>query len=183
MWHRTPIPDLRRRWVRGILIAAALLAVLTAAVPIVAFVIVPQFVRSTVHEALPAAPTPTAAPSLSAAATPTPAPPQPRVLLTGRLRRIDAAHFGSGTVNVIQLGEQSYLRFEAVDIAGAPNMFVYLSHNGDGQPGTFTDLGPLKATNGSFNYEIPSSLDLAPVRTVVVWCRAFSVTVTWAALS
>ena len=70
-----------------------------------------------------------------------------------------------------------------MDVAGAPNMVVYLSDRTDGQPGHFTDLGPLKATTGSFNYSIPASVDLASVHSVVVWCRAFTVTVTFADLS
>ncbi len=43
-------------------------------------------------------------------------------------------------------------------------------------------LGPLKATNGSFNYEIPAAADLASSKSVVAWCRAFSVLTTWADL-
>jgi hypothetical protein len=101
----------------------------------------------------------------------------------GMLRRIDAVHYGSGTVRLTASSAGRVLRFENVDIAGAPNMFVYLSDHADGQPGKFTDLGALKATNGSFNYAVPADLDLSGVRSVVVWCRAFTVTVTWAPLS
>jgi hypothetical protein len=75
------------------------------------------------------------------------------------------------------------LRFENVDIAGAPNMFVYLSDRTDGQPGNFIDLGPLKATNGSFNYAVPAGVTQPSSRSVVVWCRAFSVTVPFAVLA
>jgi len=92
-------------------------------------------------------------------------------------------HYGSGRVTISGDPDSRTLRFEGVDIAGAPNMFVYLSDRSDGQPGKFTDLGPLKATNGSFNYPVPADLDLSSVRSVVVWCRAFTVTVTWAPLS
>ena len=53
----------------------------------------------------------------------------------------------------------------------------------DGQPGHYNDLGPLKATNGSFNYTVTQDLDLSSVRAVVIWCRAFSVTVTYAPLT
>jgi hypothetical protein len=42
-------------------------------------------------------------------------------------------------------------RFENFDIARAPNMYVYLSERIDG----FVDLGPLKATNRSF--QLPGS--------------------------
>jgi len=80
----------------------------------------------------------------------------------------------------VESGGSRHLRFQEVDIAGAPNMFVYLSDRDDGQPGRYTDLGPLRATSGTFNYELPADLDLSSVRSVVVWCRAFSVTVTYA---
>jgi hypothetical protein len=166
------------------LIAIGALVAIALAVPLVAFVIVPIFARSTLHEAAPmasASPAPAAPTSGSPAGTP--APPSSQVLLTGGLRRLDAVHYGSGTVTAVRIGEQRFLRFESVEIAGAPNMFVYLSMNSDGQPGSYSDLGALKATNGSFNYEIPTGLDLSRVRSMVVWCRAFSVTVTWAPLT
>jgi len=109
--------------------------------------------------------------------------PTPFVVAAGMLRTVDAVHYGSGQVSVLDLAGARYLRFEGVAIAGAPNMFVYLSDCSDGQPGKFTDLGPLKATDGSFNYPLPDGLDLAGVHSVVVWCRAFSVTVTYAELA
>lgn len=105
------------------------------------------------------------------------------VLASGGLRWISPVHYGSGQVQVLAAGADRFLRFENVDIAGAPNMYVYLSDRGDGQPGAFTDLGPLRATNGSFNYPLPAGLDLGNVRSVVVWCRAFTVTVTYAVLA
>jgi hypothetical protein len=163
----------RHRLVVGVGVAIAL----AAAVPVVAFGIVPLFVRHTLIE--PAVTVPPAAVSTSSAE---PAPPAPLVL-TGMLRRIDAVHYGSGTVTLTESTAGRVLRFENADIAGAPNMFVYLSDRTDGQPGKFTDLGPLKATNGSFNYPVPADLDLSTVKSVVVWCRAFTVTVTWAAIS
>jgi hypothetical protein len=36
-------------------------------------------------------------------------------------------------------------------------------------------LGRLKATDGAFNYEIPSAINLTDVKSVVVWCRQFGV--------
>jgi hypothetical protein len=92
-------------------------------------------------------------------------------------------HYGSGRVTISGDAGSRTLRFDSVDIAGAPNMFVYLSDASDGRPGNFTDLGPLKATNGSFNYQVPAAVDLDAVHSVVVWCRAFSVTVTYAPLA
>lgn len=140
------------------------------AVPLVAYVIVPTVVRSTLVEDLPAE---------SRVAGPTSA----QELREGELVRINAADYGSGVVRIVGIGGDRFLRFESVDIAGAPDMYVYLSDRTDGQPGAFVDLGKLKATNGSFNYLIPASVDTKTVRSVVIWCRQFSVTVTYAVLA
>jgi len=139
-------------------------------VALVAYVIVPSFVRSTIVEDLPAD-----ARGASPATVET--------LRQGELVRINAADYGRGVVRIVGIDGDSFLRFENVDIAGAPDMYVYLSDRTDGQPGTFVDLGKLKATNGSFNYPIPASVDTKTVRSVVVWCRQFRVTVTYAVLT
>lgn len=142
--------------------------------------IVPALVKSTLVEELPVASAPPAA-ATGAAETAT-SPPTVQTLASGQLIRINAADYGSGTVRIVSLGSERFVRFESVDIAGAPDMYVYLSDRADGKPGTFVDLGKLKATNGSFNYPLPASADLASVKSVVVWCRAFSVTVTYAVM-
>ena len=43
--------------------------------------------------------------------------------------------------------------------------------------------GALKATNGSFNYKVPAGMTVADYKSVVVWCRAFGVLITWADLT
>ena len=134
------------------------------AAPLVAYVVVPALVKSTLVEDLPVA----RAPSVTVS--------------QGELVRINAADYGSGVVRIVKVGDDRFLRFENVDIAGAPDMYVYLSDSTDGRPGAFTDLGRLKATNGSFNYPLPAGVDLAKARSVVVWCRQFTVTVTYAVL-
>jgi electron transfer DM13 len=178
MLRETPAPPKRRSlvarhpWLAAI---AALAGAAAIAVPVVAFVIVPALVRSTLTESLPVASAP-AAGSPTAPAVPT------QVLAQGELRRLDAAHFGSGKVLIADVNGTRYLRFENVEIAGAPDVYVYLSDRTDGQPGRFTNLGKLKATNGSFNYTIPADLDLTQVKSVVAWCRPFNVTITFALL-
>ena len=37
------------------------------------------------------------------------------------------------------------------------------------------ELGALKASDGSFNYEVPAGADIGQFKSAVVWCRAFSV--------
>jgi hypothetical protein len=149
------------------------------AIPVTAYIIVPQLVRSTLVEDLP-----TAAPTREAGAPASSAPAGTIVetLLQGELVRITVADYGSGSVRVVRVAGDRFVRFDDVDIAGAPDMYVYLSDQNDGRPGTFVDLGRLKATNGSFNYPIPADTELANVRSVVVWCRRFNVTVTYAIL-
>ena len=58
-----------------------------------------------------------------------------------------------------------------------------MSDRTDGQPGRFTNLGKLKATNGSFNYPIPANLGLTHVKSVVLYCRTFNVIITFALLA
>jgi len=145
--------------------AVAAFVLVAAAAPVVAYVVVPAFVKSTLVEDLPS----NAGSSLTS-------------VRQGELVRINAADYGSGVVRIVKIGPDRFLRFENVEIAGAPDMYVYLSDRVDGQPGTFTDLGKLKATNGSFNYSVPAEVDVSTVRSVVVWCRQFSVTITFAIL-
>jgi hypothetical protein len=92
-------------------------------------------------------------------------------------------HFGSGTVRIVDLNGTRYLSFESVTIAGAPDVYVYLSDATNGKPGNFTNLGKLKATSGDFNYDIPAGVDLAKVNSAVLWCRQFTVTITYAVLA
>jgi hypothetical protein len=170
----------RRKW----FLAGVLAALVLAAVPITAFVIIPQFAQSTLHEAAPQAAARPSASSFPAASTPSAslAPSGPQLLARGSLRQIDAAHYGSGEVQLIEVDGTRYIRFQDVNIAAAPNLYVYLSDRRDGAPGNYVDLGPVKATKGSFNQEIATTADLNKVGSVVLWCRAFSVTVTYAPL-
>jgi hypothetical protein len=172
----------RHRVAFSIVIALLLLA---AAIPLTAYVIVPQFVRSKVVEKAPGAPpasvnaTPAGAGQGTASSPPV---DTSKAVAAGDLKRINPVDFGTGKVLVLQVGSARFLRFENVEIAAAPAQHVYLSDHTDGSPGTFTDLGPLKATSGSFNYEIPAGVDLASVKSVVSWCLQFKTTVTYAIL-
>lgn len=149
----------------------------------------PLFIRTTANEALPtAAAAASSAPAASSAATlaPTasPAGTTTSVLRRGQLQYVDALHNGKGAVLVLAVGAQRFLRFDDVAITNAPDIHVYLSADRGGKWSESSSfyVGPLKATNGSFNYELPPTVDLAAYGSVVVWCRAFAVLVTWADL-
>jgi hypothetical protein len=76
------------------------------------------------------------------------------------------------------------VRFEGVRIQNGPDLHVYLSKDAGGRyaEGSVLYLGPLKATSGSFNYDVPAGTDVSAFKSVVVWCRAFAVLFTWADL-
>ena len=144
----------------------------------------PLFIRTSANEAFPTA-APTASPGAASAAAATAATAAvPVTLATGQLGHVDAIHNGTGTVLLVRTGSAVVLRFDDVAITNAPDVHVYLSRETGGKWSEATSLyvGPLKATNGAFNYPLPGDADIASYRSVVVWCRQFSVLVTWADL-
>jgi hypothetical protein len=146
----------------------------------------PLFVRTYSNEALPSS-RPVAATGSAqstAATTARDAAAGPRVLALGELGYVDAIHNGKGPVRIVDVGGQRFVRFEDVMLTNAPDVHVYLSRETGGKWNEATSLyvGALKATNGSFNYELPAATDVSTYRSVVVWCRAFSVLITWADL-
>ena len=103
----------------------------------------------------------------------------------GRLNIVDDLHRGTGSVRIVAVGPTRYVRFEGVAIANGPDLHVYLAPQTGGRFEATRSLylGSLKATNGSFQYEIPAAMDVSAYRSVVVWCRAFGVLFTWADLA
>ena len=164
---------------------AALLVVLVAAGVFGWWTISPLFLTTTLHENLPAPATATLAPTASAAATTAPSatPAGPKVA-TGQLQRVDDLHRGTGAVSLVELDGKTFVRFENVAIQNGPDLQVYLARGMGGayDGGRDLYLGALKATNGSFNYELPAGVAVADYKSVVVWCRAFTVLFTWADL-
>ena len=146
----------------------------------------PLFLTKTLNEDLPARATAAAAAPTAAAATTAPAaaPAGPKVLFMGQLQRVDDLHRGTGPVSLVELDGKTYLRFDNVAIQNGPDLHVYLARGMGGAYDGSRDLylGALKATNGSFNYELPAGTPLTDYKSVVVWCRAFTVLFTWADL-
>ncbi len=90
-------------------------------------------------------------------------------------------HDARGTAVVIDAADgNTYVRFENFEVENGPDLKVYLSRAGadasDDELGAdFVDLGTLKGNVGDQNYLVPQSVDLTRYRSVVVWCRRFSV--------
>src|SRR2546428_8012285 len=142
----------------------------------------PLFIRTSAYEAIP---TVSATPTAATAATlpPLGATPAsqtdsgPTVIARGELQFVDSLHNGKGPVMLLRVGEQRILRFENVAITNAPDVHVYLSRDTGGKWTETTSLylGALKATNGSFNYDIPACNDLAPPNSVAVGSPSYPV--------
>jgi hypothetical protein len=162
---------------------ASLAFALVAASAFAWWTISPLFLTTTLHDDLPATATATAATAVASTAV-TSAPTGPRILAAGQLQRVDDLHRGAGPVSVVELDGKTFLRFENVAIQNGPDLHVYLARGVGGAYDGSRDLylGALKATNGSFNYELPAGVSVVDYKSVVVWCRAFTVLFTWADL-
>lgn len=170
----------RHPWLSG--------GVALALVAIVAFVLVyfdPQaiFINHTVDEPLPAV---AAVRSETQSATSsggavvqlpaTPAPPQ--TVARGDFRSLE--HHTTGTALVLRLADGSIVvRLEGLDTSSGPDVHVTLSPTpstaGDRGYGDYLDLGSLKGNHGNQNYAVPAGTDVSRFRSVVIWCKRFSV--------
>lgn len=111
----------------------------------------------------PAAPTPTPAPTLAA----------PR---SGTFTGADEFHFGRGTATLIETAPGAWtVRFEEFSVRNGPDLFVYVSPDPAGYDETAIELGRLKATDGSFNMDLPAGSIPTDAASVVIWCKQFAV--------
>jgi hypothetical protein len=121
-------------------------------------------------------PTTTAPPTTVGTTTSTrPAGPMP--IQTGQLFGID--HRASGSATIYEQDGVHVLRFEEdTDIQNGPDLYVWLlagTEYAGGTPAEYLDLGTLKGTVGSQNYELPPEYDPSIHRAVLIWCLRFAV--------
>jgi hypothetical protein len=142
----------------------------------------PLFLTTYTQEAPPTVAT--SAPATATAGATGAAPAQPQILAKGQLGYVDDLHRGTGEVQLLASGTQAFVRFQDVAIQNGPDLHVYLSKDTGGRyvETNSVYLGALKATNGSFNYDVPAGTDVSAHKSVIVWCRAFAVLFTWADL-
>lgn len=90
--------------------------------------------------------------------------------------RAHAARGDATVVSLAQGGQVLTLTDFATD--NGPDLRVLLVKgpvNGDGDVSDYVDLGRLKGNIGNQQYTIPSGTDVRTYSTVIIWCRAFSV--------
>jgi hypothetical protein len=126
----------------------------------------------------------TVAPVVSAPQAPaaTAAPSEPIALSAGSFTRIDDLHQAEGSATIYQLPDgKRVLRLENFNSANGPDLLVSLSghpmpRSSDQAHGQgYVELAALKANQGNQNYDIPDDLNLSRFKSVVIYCRAFSV--------
>ena len=112
------------------------------------------------------------------------ASPQAEVqrVTTGAFKDADAFHQGSGQAIIFTApGGGHLLRLENLDVTNGPALHVIISPHEDPTRGNevklpgYADLGPLKGNRGNQNYTIPADVDISAIKSVVIYCKPFSV--------
>ena len=83
------------------------------------------------------------------------------------------AHPASGEVRIVKSGDQQFIRYENYKTINGPDVQIWLAKDLKGSD--YVNLGPLKATEGNINYEVPSDVNIDDYRYVLTWCEDFSV--------
>ena len=142
--------------------------------------IAPTFVRFPAQlpsgtPGLEATPEVVATPAPTAAATADPTPFAPTTVASGSFSGTDEFHFGHGTASIIEVEPgRFHLRLEDFSVRNGPDLFVLLSPSSDGYHEDSLELGRLKATDGSFGYDLPAGSDPSTFRSALIWCKQFS---------
>ncbi len=102
------------------------------------------------------------------------------VLGKGEFGQIDPVHGASGTATIYELPDgKRVVRLEDFSSTNGPELHVILTTGTAMETfadvGDYVDLGRLKGNMGNQNYEIPTELDLTPIKSVVIYCRPFHV--------
>ncbi len=144
-------------------VVVGLLLVLAVAGPLGWVLGSPLFLRTELVEETPVA---VAASTGGTAAT----------LVSGEWQGADDFHFGSGGARIVESADGSLsLVLEDFSVQNGPDLFVYVSPDPDGWTEEAVNLGGLKATDGTFSYEIPPEVSIDDIASAVVWCKAFGV--------
>ncbi|MDP9484066.1 MAG: DM13 domain-containing protein, partial [Chloroflexota bacterium] len=107
--------------------------------------------------------------------SPTPTPFAPATVATGSFVGTDEFHFGRGTASIVEIEPGRYrLRLDDFSVRNGPDLFVYLSPSAEGYADDAVELGKLKATDGSFGYDLPKGVDPADFGSAIIWCKQFS---------
>jgi hypothetical protein len=158
----------------------AALLVLAIVVPLGWYLGSPLFITTSLDEPAPPASASSSPPGAAATPGPTSRPSTaPMRTIAGRSGAfvgVDEFHFGRGSATLLESPSGGWIvRFDEFAVRNGPDLYVYLSPDPAGYVDGAIELGNLKANEGSFNTEVPAGIDVTPIRSVVIWCKAFSV--------
>jgi hypothetical protein len=115
---------------------------------------------------------------------------QPVLLASGQFGGADGFHKGEGKARVFRLPDgKLVLRLEEFKVTNGPDLYVFLSahpaprnsaqvHGGGG-----FEVARLKGNIGNQNYALPPDVDFSKFKSVVIYCKQFSVVFSTAELS
>ncbi len=105
-----------------------------------------------------------------------------KIIKSGSFSGFDKLHNGSGTANVLELGNKKYIRFEEdFMVTNGPDLYVALGRDGKYIKGS--ELERLKGNVGSQNYELPKNININDLSEIWIWCKTFSVSFAKAVLN
>jgi hypothetical protein len=112
------------------------------------------------------------------------APPEgaTTVVAAGTFVDGEPGHRNSGDAILLTDGSRYVLRFENFSVTNGPDIHVFLARGPRYAAGDL-DLGSVKATQGSSNYDIPVGIDPRAYAYVIIWCVPFSVQFGYASLA
>lgn len=105
-----------------------------------------------------------------------PAPGRSPVIKRGRFEGADDVHQGSGNVELRRAaGGRLILRLDSFQVTNGPSLHVYFVDDPEIPTRDFVDVGRLKGTAGSQNYEISTHHNLQPaqIRYVMIYDELF----------
>jgi hypothetical protein len=131
----------------------------------------------TVHEqvvtGVPAASLPQ--PTANVPGKPKPAPRRNVAVAGGDFKPADEGSAAGKATLVRKSSGDRVLTLTSFEVNNGPDLRVYLVPGDGKDTGNRVDLGGLKGNRGNQQYDVPRSADTGRYRTVVIWCRSFSV--------
>jgi hypothetical protein len=107
---------------------------------------------------------------------------QPILVAMGQFGEVDGFHKGEGKALVFQVPDgKRIVRFEDFKVTNGPDLFVYLSahpaprNSGQLHQGSALEVARLKGNIGNQNYPLPANVDTSKFKSVVIYCKQFSV--------
>ena len=107
---------------------------------------------------------------------------EPVAVASGQFRDGDSFHKGSGAVTLYRLPTgEGLVRFEGLNVTNGPDLRVLVTVHpdpmtrADVHDADYTEIGKLKGNKGDQNYDVPADLDLASIRSIVIYCAPFQV--------